>query len=319
MKGILIIILVLVGLLAIGLTSFFLISNNIGISNSASEYLEAECNSLPLGEKEICYLETIDSEDLQISFEECEGFSEDQWSIELCKIYSAINSQDLKKCEQLKIGSQSLCYEEIGKKTRDYRACNKIEDGLEHDPYALKEICYQHIARHLEDPEICELIEYTGRKDGCYLLVALRSHEIDLCYKINNEREKTFCTKKVSILLAGPSYCHNNTEIDQMACYLDLERVQRSEITAKRKLNVEECKELKYKESQEICVGFIAKKTENPELCEQITTGIISADCYRNLAIIKKDSSYCEYIEDQESKQTCTSCFTGELMCLPSY
>lgn len=104
-------------------------------------------------------------------------------------------------------------------------------------------------------------------KDECYYDLALRNTNIRFCYKITDEYDKEQCEKEVSSKRAI-------TKKDEKACY--------------------ETSDFDYDVAD--CVIEVAKAKQDESLCEDLPDwyGSVQQECFKEVAILKKDIKLCE-------------------------
>jgi hypothetical protein len=214
-----------------------------------------------------CLLSTIDN------LESCSQINS-QVDKEACISSTVKLKEDLGLCLELTNKVHKLnCVSNLANILRDISLCDNLGDTMIDDD---RDNCRSRFANSFTNPEQCKdlISEEAYNKslsDNCYLSIALNTKNISLCYEIIDNYQKNFnCLFPVAV--------ENN---DTQTCMI-----------------IEESSE---------CIGRIAEKTKEPQVCLSIEDIDERDKCYTRIASKSKDESICNYVQDASTKKLCIS------------
>jgi len=137
--------------------------------------------------------------------------------------------------------------------------------------------CYTQYAIDENNSNICEMIKNPEVSD-CYAKISAISKDISICKKLNNEDKITNCYQYAAQLSKDILFCDqlNKTDPNHISCYSN-----------------------------------VAKETANYSICDNLDYNMGTSNekgidhCYWNIAIEKKDNSFCNKITDENLKKIC--------------
>lgn len=150
-----------------------------------------------------------------------------------------------------------------------------------------KEKCYISLADLIKDPELCEK---TGdRNDYCYLNQAAYWKSPTLCLKSGDFNQ--LCINDISIILNDHNICKNLEGIQIDTCIMKFSETKKT---------IEPCKDAN---NVAVCMGFVAQKLNDIELCRNQEDNYYHDLCFLYLGM--EDKNYCDEITLDEWKNDC--------------
>ena len=140
---------------------------------------------------------------------------------------SGIENEEV-SCEDFSDFAKYICYANTGKSRLDSNFCEKVagEDSIS---ISARRDCFNYVAKHTSNPEICESIEDQEEINRCITNIALDNIDLTICdnvknynleYKSNNDA-KGGCYVDVLFNEKDPSLCEQEN-IDSDLCYYKL-------------------------------------------------------------------------------------------------
>ncbi len=190
------------------------------------------------------------------------------------------NSSIITECENLNNEElKASCYIQVAIQKQDLSKCEEIGKRW----LNAEETCYAEFSIANKDASGCEKLKET-HKDACYTQVALNTNNAELCEKIQNR----------AITDIGKGEFSNYDE-----CY--------SKIAEKRNDPLL-CEKVLGNNRKNFCYTKIATTINDETICKSISgeysTSYLS-QCYILIAGAKKDSSICNNILEQATKEQC--------------
>jgi hypothetical protein len=181
-----------------------------------------------------------------------------------------IKSGLLADCATRSSGLKDECVDKVAELYRDYTLCGNI--SYTH----LREGCYRRIAAALGNTSVCDFIttdEVTNQY--CYMEIIIPTKNPELCEKINSSDQKDGCYKGIANLLNDPNLCDKiGNQFDRAICIENL---------ALKTENPSICKKLE-KMDRTYCIIHLAEKTRNSSLCENSSEDFNEVNhCYKTL------------------------------------
>ena len=282
-----------------------------------------------------------------------------------CYAGAAISQRNSDVCSwYFEVGSQldglerkpSQCYWLVATIEGDFNICDKM-DEVEHMLGKGRDFCYGLVGGILEDISVCDNFQgdrdycylgfaessnyvnvnlcdkiqsnYLSTKDRCYISIARKLRDIDVCKKISVDVLREDCYKELAKELKAPNLCKNIQQgkccfycaAPRDDCYIEVAKELREpDICEEAVCNKGWCyRELAIiLEDFELCRHFgdpfnpydscwkaVARKAGNVALCEAITDKEDKEGCYWGLAAKLKNVEFCEKIRDRYIQESC--------------
>jgi hypothetical protein len=144
------------------------------------------------------------------------------------------------------------------------------------------------------------------QKDICYSNAAQVNKDVTLCEKISGEVSRNGCFSKVAPIVKDESICEKITTVSTRdSCYLFVaSRLRDSSIC-------EKASDVAWSTSgatgKDTCLSQVIRITGNSDNCAGIQRAEWKDYCYRDSALIKSDTSICQHVVDNVTKERCNS------------
>ncbi|MEK6910743.1 MAG: hypothetical protein AABW82_03140 [Nanoarchaeota archaeon] len=246
--------------------------------------------------------------------------------VAVCYIQTAVYEKDDKYCNLFPSEYIKPCKDHvnfaIAVNNKDISVCNKFDDAR------TKDSCIQSIAVKSLDASLCEKIENKSTSslgeglftayDDCYGQIADAKNDTLLCEKILGEERRNYCYSVLGSRLNDQATC-NKISGKQADFYLNqcLLIIVRTRI-----IELSECKQFSDSNIVKECSLFIAEKTLNLSICNDIypEKDLLKADyipssgtrglsplesCYGKIIFQIKDENKCNAIINNYWKDYC--------------
>lgn len=235
-----------------------------------------------------------------------------------------LNGTDLSLCKAKEYNDSTLCFDDqsciLGfvkyKNDSTYcdafngvyniRSCKSYITGTDYcaqlDDSNTKQLCYMKLAQYTLDSSYCQnTVKYTYAQNECYYRVALGAKDPNLC-KYEDLTYRSKCYEDYAEKYSDPTGC---MEIDPLAkihynnCFIHL---------SLQTHNASLCVYLPAYLRESCYASAIYDNTTYvypASNCDKITDQAWKTACYQALASRTNDTAYCNYIENDYSKQRC--------------
>jgi hypothetical protein len=156
------------------------------------------------------------------------------------------------------------CYHQVAVQKKDYKVCEYIEHN--------RLLCYESVARELQDPSICDF--YTKSKE---------EDEEDFIYELSLEADRKTCRTIVeSIMVKDTNLEIKKGSIEECYNLLDQESMiagQCYSTVATRELDHTICKNIHDQGQRNMCIVSIATAKKDKNICDDIDLEIQVEQC----------------------------------------
>lgn len=198
------------------------------------------------------------------------SISDSDWAT----IKKAVEKKSGSVCSSLKSRERNICYLEVAKATNEMSVCRSVDDA------SVQVNCYDHTIRN--NPEVqtlatCDQLasepkEMLELKNRCYTGVAVLKKEFAICEKnIKTEETKTYCYMSVAAVSRSSEECKKFSDL--VLKENDKQRILNECFTAAAygSSDVELCKKVDGKVSQDRCVYRVALFKKDKALCARLS------------------------------------------------
>jgi hypothetical protein len=210
-----------------------------------------------------------------------------------CFLYFANLNSNSSLCNNISFNyTQYLCLTRI---TGDYTLCNELTSYLERDS------CFEVFASEHNKPLLCLNISTHLYQDRCYTDIAVKSKDASLCSRITCYEcitDKDDCYFQVANATLDPSSCGMIMDLlKRDLCYLE---------TAKISSVPSFCSGIENTYRRNTCFSsIIYNQKYEPSGCAGITYQNWNDECYKKIAVDRKNSTLCQNIADQFIRSDC--------------
>ncbi|MBS3062767.1 MAG: hypothetical protein J4203_02755 [Candidatus Diapherotrites archaeon] len=187
--------------------------------------------------------------------------------------------------------------------------------------FVSKDDCYLQVAQENQAPEFCKKIVDPPKSEQCLLGLALSSKNRALCNVYSSEPGK--CLRQLALATNAVGVC---AEIEDQNvsddCYLAMAAklsnpttclLARSPalkadclyILAQQTNSPQACTNIFVDATRYKCLFDLSLKLANPEVCKALEATYSVDDCWKGLALAKKDSLACDRISEETMRDAC--------------
>jgi len=166
----------------------------------------------------------------------------------------------------------SYCFELVAEFTKNYGYCNLANITLYQDS------CYKNLSYQLKNDYLCSLLSYEVYRDDCYMQVAPLLN-VTICNKVVRDEERDVCRDNYAKKNSDPRACDvMENKFLRDSCF--------SEVIVKEGVTypVEYCMEMTLVDWREQCYYWLAVKSNNSSICENIQYDILKSQCKEKLS-----------------------------------
>lgn len=152
------------------------------------------------------------------------------------------------------------------------------------------------------ESKICDKIQEDSAKNECYETLAVQSNDVAFCDKITSgsfsDLSRNICYTHVAMNSGDPEVCKKVQSPYERDCYIELAKITKDPSLC-------DYAKLKYN----YCIAEVVTVVPDESLCERISGTVTEGKCYENLAVAKKDHSFCNKMPlDEYGKNKSDSC-----------
>lgn len=185
------------------------------------------------------------------------GFLEEGQQQYDCYMLKAETDKDFAVCENISDSSHKIfCYEMVSNLVSDPNACEAIT-GQEN-----KDACYSSISIEKRTVEDCDKIMDLIIRENCYRKLGSFNVDATLCEKITSDNRKSSCYARIAVKENDFSFCSYLEGDWEDECYVQAAVDLRT---------LDGCYEIENIEHKEDCFTFVAFRTKDKSLCEEIS------------------------------------------------
>ncbi len=214
-----------------------------------------------------------------------------------CFLQFGQERKNVKLCDQILYASgKAKCQIGVAVGKRDKGLCLHTFNA---DDSSNRDSCLEQVAIALADPSVCQDATQNFRQ-SCIFNVATKSKLPDACQTIKDSNAAGNCLATVAKALGEANLCNQlKAGSLQESCYYNI-AIDKSEPTICGYLP--ESGNIYSKGS---CYSDIADKTNNGEICKQITDPLFHDDCLTKLSVNSKNPELCTFIKNPDLELGC--------------
>lgn len=177
-----------------------------------------------------------------------------------------LSDRIMDNCESL-TSNRDTCFNSAAQKKKDPNLCEKISIQSSDPKSDSKDNCYSNVAEALLKPELCAKIQKVsgdGSKNTCYLNIATKTKNIDLCNNLIGQYSIDINGAQV---LVNKDFCIQNVAMQTLD----------GSLCEKISLKVHNLNKIPLNVSTQTCYAFVGQNSKNATLCEK--AGALKSAC----------------------------------------
>lgn len=157
--------------------------------------------------------------------------------------------------------------------------------------------CYLGIAKKNFNPELCEKITRQAVKDDCYKSIGIALLDPRYCEKIVGDIGRNTCFLEIASKIKDAKYCYKiSDKLYKDKCFGEV---------AKTSNDIKNCQQIKDNDKHDDCLSQFAKSQDNLTICDEMRQNEKKWFCYENYAIQNKRKDLCVPINDEYIRSVC--------------